>query len=217
MPARTLRRLLLGAALTLAHPALAEGPWLDWPVERNDGDQGVTYATEPDDPDAARAMVLDVPAPGEDPEADLQDALAVLWLEMNEVEGQSEEDGRLVIWGDVDAEHGERRFAAAIEPTGEGARVTALVALPDDFERLGGAGALGVDEAAQMAAAPEEDEEAAPVETAEETGAPRRAARSPRRSGSRWTARTSWRVGRRTTTATGSATRRTPIASASSA
>ena len=160
MPARSLRRLLLGAALVLAHPALAEEPWAGWPMEEDPAGYGATYSEAPGDEEAPLVRVLDVPAPGEDAEAALQDALATLWLEMNEVEGRAEADGRLVIWGDVDAEHGERRFAAAIEPAGEGGRVTALVALPEDFERLGGPAALGAGEETRTAEGVAESPEA---------------------------------------------------------
>ena len=183
MPRFTPRPIVLGlaAALTLALPALAQGDWTAWPVETEDPDGGVTRAEAPGDEASPRVTVLSgVPVPDGDAETALQDALAAMWLDMNEVEGREEGEGRLVIWGDVEAEQGERRFAAAIEGEGDAARVTAFVATAEDFDAMGGAGLLGAagtaTAGAPKAAAEGEASETAAVEPRAEMGAQRPAA-----------------------------------------
>ncbi len=120
--------------------------WAEWEVERDDRYDEATYSPDLSDETAPRVRTVPIEKSGHsgDPHEDLQSALAVLWLDMNEVEAVdvSQED-RLVVWGDAETEHGERRFAAALTPSEDGPVVTAFVATAEDFEAMGGPGFLG--------------------------------------------------------------------------
>ena len=123
-------------------------PWADWQVERDDHNGDATYSPDLADEEAprVRTVLMEDMGPSGVPYDDLQDALSLLWLDMNEVEAVdvSRKD-RLVVWGDVESEYGERRFAAALAPSADGPMVTAFVATEEDFEAMGGPAFIGGD------------------------------------------------------------------------
>ena len=154
-----------------AGPATMEAPaappaYLAWPASTDEEDR-VVYAHAPGE--EAAYVVTTAAKPdelgGDAPIDDLQTVLQRLWLEMNVVEGVSESGGRTVIWGEVDAEHGERRFAAAIDVDH---KVTAFVAMPEEFEQLGGPALVGGD----LARAKEAPAEMRPLPELPETDVP---------------------------------------------
>ena len=123
-------------------------PWADWQVERDDHNGEATYSPDLSDEEAPRIRTVLTKDSGQsgDPYEDLQNALALLWLDMNEVEAVDvSQDDRLVVWGDVESEYGERRFAAALTPSEDGPLVTAFVATEEDFDEMGGARFVGGD------------------------------------------------------------------------
>ena len=125
-------------------------PWADWQVERDDHNGDATYSPDLSDEEAPRIRTVLTKDSGQsgDPYEDLQAALALLWLDMNEVEAVDvSQDDRLVVWGDVETEHGARRFAAALAPSADGPMVTSFVATEADFEEMGGPGFVGGDPA----------------------------------------------------------------------
>ena len=155
MKTRSTVMILVGLCLLagFGHGHAQNAPWADWQLERDEYNSYATYSPDFADEEAPRVQTVLVKDSGEsgDPYEDLQDALLMFWLEMNEVEAVDvSKPDRLVVWGDVDAEYGERRFAAVLEPSPDGPLVTAFVAMPEDFEAMGGPAFLGGDpEAAQ--------------------------------------------------------------------
>ena len=141
--------LLAGFGQGLAQDA----PWADWQFEFYEQNGDAVYSPDLADEEAPRVQTVSTRDSGEsgDPYADLQNALALLWLDMNEVEAVDvSKPDRLVVWGDVESEYGERRFAAVLEPSPDGPLVTAFVATEEDFEAMGGPAFIGGDpEAAQ--------------------------------------------------------------------
>ena len=121
-------------------PAASPAAYLGW--TRGDEEDRAVYRLR--DGDDAPYVVTTAATPdelgGDAAVDDLQTVLVRLWLEMNTVDGMDDSGGRTVIWGDVDAEHGERRFAASIDDAGN---VAAFVALPEEFDRFGGPAMLG--------------------------------------------------------------------------
>ena len=155
MKTRSTVMILVGLCLLagFGHGLAQDAPWADWQLERDEYNSYATYSPDFADEEAPRVQTVLVKDSGEsgDPYEDLQDALLMFWLEMNEIEAVDvSQPDRLVVWGDVEAEHGERRFAAVLEPSPDGPLVTAFVAMPEDFEAMGGPAFIGGDpEAAQ--------------------------------------------------------------------
>ena len=148
MKTRSTVMILVGLCLLagFGHGHAQNAPWADWQLERDEYNSYATYSPDFADEEAPRVQTVLVKDSGEsgDPYEDLQDALLMFWLEMNEIEAVDvSKPDRLVVWGDVDAEHGERRFAAVLEPSPDGPLVTAFVAMPEDFEAMGGPAFLG--------------------------------------------------------------------------
>ena len=133
--------------LMMGYSGLAQdAPWADWQFELNEHNGDATYSPDLADEEAPLIRTVHTADSGQsgDPYTDLQDALLMLWLEMNEVEAVDvSQPDRLVVWGDVDAEYGERRFAAALEPSPDGPLVIAFVATAEDFEAMGGPAFIG--------------------------------------------------------------------------
>ena len=155
MKTRLMVTILLGLSLLAAfgHGLAQDAPWADWQLEFYEHNGETTYSPDLSDEEAPLIKTILTKDSGQfgDPYEDLQEALLVLWLEMNEIEAVDvSQPDRLVVWGNVDAEHGERRFAAVLEPSPDGPLVTAFVATAEDFEAMGGPAFIGGDpEAAQ--------------------------------------------------------------------
>ena len=148
MKTRSTVMILLGLCLLagFGHGHAQDAPWADWQLERDEYNSYATYSPDFADEEAPRVQMVLVKDSGEsgDPYEDLQDALLMFWLEMNEIEAVDvSQPNRLVVWGDVEAEHGERRFAAVLGPSPDGPLVTAFVAMPEDFDAMGGPAFLG--------------------------------------------------------------------------
>ena len=142
--------MLLGLCLLagFGHGLAQDAPWADWQFEFYEQNGDAVYSPDLADEEAPRVQTVLTRDAGEsgDPYADLQNALALLWLDMNEVEAVDvSKPDRLVVWGDVESEYGERRFAAVLEPSPDGPLVTAFVATEEDFEAMGGPAFLGGD------------------------------------------------------------------------
>ena len=138
--------MLLGVCLLAGSSGLAQDvPWADWQVESYESGDA-TYSPDFTDEEAPliKTVLTEDSGQSGDPYTDLQDALALLWLDMNEVEAVDvSQPDKLVVWGDVESEYGERRFAAVLETSPDGPLVTAFVAMPEDFEAMGGAAFVG--------------------------------------------------------------------------
>ena len=132
------------AVLCAGFVVSAEPPWAGWSTERDPSTGAVIRSAQKGDAEAPRYLSIlmsQVGATGH-PKTDLDAALAMLWLDMHEVEAVDVVGGDTIIWGDVESEYGSRRFVARL---GRGAdpRVEVLLATTSDFDRLGGAEALG--------------------------------------------------------------------------
>ena len=119
-------------------------PWDNWPSSHDPEIAADIRSPNVDDAEAPRLLTVrlaDVPGVSGDPRNDLDAALALLWLDMLEADGETARPGQAAVWGSVETEHGERRIAAVV--AGDTARV--FLAMAGDFERLGGADALNID------------------------------------------------------------------------
>ena len=148
MKTRSTVTILIGFCLLagFGHGLAQDAPWADWQFEFYEHNGDATYSPDLADEEAPliRTVLTKDSGQSGDPYTDLQDALLMLWLEMNEIEAVDvSQPDRLVVWGDVDAEHGERRFAAVLEPSPDGPLVTAFVATEEDFEAMGGPAFIG--------------------------------------------------------------------------
>ena len=126
-----------------------------WPVrEGTGGDRVVRALLDGDDaPYVATTAATADELAGETGLDDLQNVLRRLALGDNAVDAaDGSVPGRLIVWGEVEAEHGGRRFAARIDDAGE---VTAFVATAADFEQLGGPAVLGGPTPAEARSRPE--------------------------------------------------------------
>ena len=133
---------LIAVAMVLLAASAAAQPWQDWPAV-TDAD-GVTVRTPDHDdvegPRYQRIALADLADASGDPRADLEAALALMWLDMVEPRGEHVTDTAAALWGTVETEHGERELAARAG----GGEVEVFVARRADFRRLGGEKMLAI-------------------------------------------------------------------------